>query len=242
VDEARIENGVPTTAGWFVINAADAPWMRNEMRAVCKFGGQGPAHFDQLGIGLYWIEPGKPMTLYHHEAGQEDFLVLRGECILVIEGEERVLGAWDFVHCPPGTSHTIVAAGQAPALIFAVGARKERKSARYPFEPLAVRHGAGVPSEQTTGREHYATFGTHSRARHRLWSRARSAAESRLAIRRDRGAPSAPRGTGDRRTRRRDGCAGGACGPPCRAASPPRAAAASRTARGRAPETTARRR
>jgi uncharacterized cupin superfamily protein len=160
VDQARIDNGVPTTAGWFVINAAEAPWMHNEMRAVCKFGGEGPAHFDQLGIGLYWIEPGKPMTLYHHEAGQEDFLVLRGECILVIEGEERALAAWDFVHCPPGTSHTIVAAGEVPALIFAVGARKERASARYPLEPVAVRHGAGVPSEQTTARDHYATFGT----------------------------------------------------------------------------------
>jgi mannose-6-phosphate isomerase-like protein (cupin superfamily) len=104
VDEARIEKGVPTTAGWLVINAADARWMHNEMRAVCKFGGDGPTHYDHLGIGLHWIGPGKPMTLYHHEAGQEDFLVLRGECILVIEGEERALGAWDFVHCPPGTS------------------------------------------------------------------------------------------------------------------------------------------
>lgn len=160
VDEARIENGVPTTAGWFIINAADARWLHNDMRAVCKFGGEGPAHFDHLGIGLYWIEPGRPMTLYHHESGQEDFLVLRGECSLVIEGEERALTAWDFVHCPPETSHTIIAAGQAPALILAVGARRERGTSRYPFEPLAVTHGAGVPDEHTTARDHYATFGS----------------------------------------------------------------------------------
>jgi uncharacterized cupin superfamily protein len=160
VNEAAIEDGVPTTAGWFVVNAGAARWMHNDMRTVCKFGGEGPAHFDGLGIGLYWIEPGHPMTLYHHEAGQEDFLVLRGRCILVIEGEERSLGAWDFVHCPPGTAHTIIAAGAEPALILAVGARTERGSARYPCHPAAVRHGAGVPDEETSARDHYATFGT----------------------------------------------------------------------------------
>ena len=160
MNEATIEGGVPTTAGWFVINARDARWVNNGMRTVCKFGGQGPAHFDDLGIGLYSIEPGHPMTLYHHETGQEDFLVLRGDCVLIIEGQERRLAAWDFIHCPPGTAHTIVAAGHAPALILAVGARKEKGSARYPVEPAAIRHGAGVPDEETSARDHYATFGT----------------------------------------------------------------------------------
>ncbi len=160
MDEATIEDGVPTTAGWFVINAREARWMHNEMRLVCKFGGQGPAHFDDVGIGLYWIEPGSPMTLYHHEAEQEDFLVLRGRCILVIEGEERTLDPWDFVHCPPGTAHTIIAAGAEPALVIAVGARRETGGARYPYEAAAARHGAGVPDEETSARDHYATFGT----------------------------------------------------------------------------------
>jgi uncharacterized cupin superfamily protein len=160
VDEAVMQDGVPVTAGWFVINARDARWMHNDMRAVCKFGGEGLAHFDDLGIGLYWIEPGRPMTLYHHEPVQEDFLVLRGHCILVIEGEERTVRAWDFVHCPPGTAHTIVAAGSEPALILAVGARKEPGGARYPFLEAAVRHGAGVPDQETSARDHYATFGT----------------------------------------------------------------------------------
>jgi uncharacterized cupin superfamily protein len=159
VREATIEDGVPTTDGWFVINARDARWMYNDMRAVCKFDGEGPARFSDLGVGIYWIEPGHPMTLYHHEAGQEDFLVLRGQCNLVIEGEERTLRAWDFVHCAPGTAHTIIAAGVDPALILAVGARKDRGTARYPFEPSAVRQGAGVPDETTSAREHYATFG-----------------------------------------------------------------------------------
>jgi hypothetical protein len=73
MSEARLESGVPSTAGWFVINARDARWMRNDMRAVCRFGGEGEAHFDDLGVGLYWLAPGQLMSLYHHEAGQEDF-------------------------------------------------------------------------------------------------------------------------------------------------------------------------
>jgi uncharacterized cupin superfamily protein len=159
VNEATIEDGVPTTAGWFVVNAQDAPWLHNDMRTVCKFGGEGPAHFDDLGIGLYWIEPGKPMTLYHHEPGQEDFLVLRGEGVVVIEGQERPLRAWDLVHCPPGTAHTIIAAGEAAAVILAVGARREKHGARYPVEPAAIDRGAGVPDGETSARDHYATFG-----------------------------------------------------------------------------------
>jgi uncharacterized cupin superfamily protein len=159
VNEATLENGVPTTAGWFVISAREARWMQNEMRTVCKFGGDGPAHFDEMGVGLYWIEPGRPMSLYHHEQGQEDFLVLRGVGVLVIDGQERPLRAWDFIHCPAGTAHTIIAAGDAPALILAVGARRERQSARYPVEPAAIRHGAGVPDARTSAHDHYATFG-----------------------------------------------------------------------------------
>ena len=153
--EAELEGGVPQTAGWFVVNAADAPWLHNEMRSVCKFGGEGPAHFDDLGIALYWLEPGQPMAMYHHESGQEDFLVLRGRALLIVEGEERPLNAWDLVHCPPRVPHTIVGAGDEPALVLAVGARKEKGSARYPVEPAAVRHGAGVTDP---AQEPYARF------------------------------------------------------------------------------------
>ncbi len=157
--EATVSDGVPVTAGWFVVNARDARWMHNEMRSVCRFGGHGEAHFDDLGLGLYWLEPGRPMALYHHEAGQEDFLVLRGRCTLIVEGTERPLEQWDLVHCPPRTAHTIVASGDQPALVFAVGARKEKGSARYPVEPAAIRHGAGVPDEATSADETYARFG-----------------------------------------------------------------------------------
>jgi uncharacterized cupin superfamily protein len=145
--EARLEDGVPQTAGWFVVNARDAPWMHNDMRSMCRFGGQGEAHFDDLGIGLYWLQPGQPMSMYHHEAGQEDFLVLRGQALAIVEGQERPLARWDLLHCPPRTPHTIVATGGEPALVLAVGARKEKGSARYPVDAVAVRHGAGVDHE-----------------------------------------------------------------------------------------------
>ena len=157
--EARLEGGVPQTAGWFVLNARDARWLHNDMRSVCKYGGEGEAHFDEIGIGLYWIEPGHPMTMYHHEAGQEDFLVLRGECMAIVEGHERPLRAWDLLHCPPRTAHTIVGVGDEPALVLAVGARKEKGSVRYPVDATAVRYGAGVERETASPAEAYARFG-----------------------------------------------------------------------------------
>ena len=44
----------------------------------------------------------------------------------------------------------VVGAGDGPALVLAVGARQEKGSARYPVDPAAVRHRAGVESETET--------------------------------------------------------------------------------------------
>jgi uncharacterized cupin superfamily protein len=96
------------------------------------------------------------MAMYHEEPGQEDFLVLRGECLLIVEGEERPLKQWDFVHCPPRTKHVIVGAGHAPALVLAVGARKGQAS--YPVDETAVRHDAGVDHEVASPAEAYAKY------------------------------------------------------------------------------------
>jgi uncharacterized cupin superfamily protein len=96
------------------------------------------------------------MAMYHEEPGQEGFLVLRGECLLIVEGQERSLRQWDFVHCPPRTKHVIVGAGQKPALVLAVGARKGQAS--YPVDETAVRHGAGVDHEVASPREAYAGY------------------------------------------------------------------------------------
>ena len=156
VPEAKLENGVPQTAGWFVVNARDARWAHNEMGHYCGFEGKGEAAFDQLGINLNVLPPGAPMAMYHEEPGQEDFLVLRGECILIVEGEERPLKQWDFVHCPPRTKHVIIGSGDGPALVLAVGARKGQAS--YPVDETAVRRRAGVDHEVASPAEAYAGY------------------------------------------------------------------------------------
>jgi uncharacterized cupin superfamily protein len=156
VPEAKLANGVPQTAGWFVVNARDARWVHNELGHYCGFEGKGEAAFEQLGINLNVLPPGAPMAMYHEEPGQEDFLVLRGECLLIVEGREQPLKQWDFVHCPPRTKHVIVGAGDGPALVLAVGARKGQAS--YPVDETAVRHRAGVDHEGASPQEAYADY------------------------------------------------------------------------------------
>jgi uncharacterized cupin superfamily protein len=174
VEEARLE---PTTAGlapagegWFVVNVRDSVWVESDaFRSACTFEAFGPVarerpevdwqSFPQLGFTLAVLEPGKPSGLYHAEANQEDFLVLSGECLLLVEGEERRLSAWDFVHCPPGTEHAFVGAGDGPCVIFMTGARTNETHTVYPRSELALRHGAGVETETDSPSEAYEAFG-----------------------------------------------------------------------------------
>jgi uncharacterized cupin superfamily protein len=155
---------VPKGKGWFVMNARDAPWWDRKGRgAYCEFEGlEGDApDFSQLGINLQSLGPGEPMGMYHREADQEDFLVLDGEALLIIEGEERRLRSWDFVHCPAGTKHTIVGAGDASCLVLAVGARDRSTGpdwGAYTVDEAALRHGAGVEEETTDRERAYARF------------------------------------------------------------------------------------
>ena len=156
VQEAKLENGVPQTGGWFVVNAHDSRWLHNELGAYCGFEGKDEAGFTELGINLNVLPPGMPMAMYHEEPGQEDFLVLRGECLLIVEGVERPLKAWDFIHCPPMTKHVIVGAGGSSSLVLAVGARKGQ--AGYPVDEVAVRHKAGVAEPVNSPKEAYAAY------------------------------------------------------------------------------------
>jgi uncharacterized cupin superfamily protein len=98
------------------------------------------------------------MSSYHRENHQEGFLVLAGECLLIVEGEERLLEAWDFFHCPGGTAHVIVGGGEGPAVVLAVGARGGRKGIVYLVAAAALAHGAGVEEETTKSAEAYARF------------------------------------------------------------------------------------
>ena len=153
VQEAKLEQGVPVTGGWFVVNARDRSWVHNEMGEYVGFEGSDDARFPELGINLNVLHPGMPMAMYHEEPGQEDFLVLRGECLLIVEGQERPLKEWDLFHCPPFTKHVILGAGDGPALVLAVGARKGQ--ATYPIDETAVRHKAGVDHEVASPKEAY---------------------------------------------------------------------------------------
>jgi uncharacterized cupin superfamily protein len=163
---ARTELGlVPKGQGWFVLNARDTQWWEREGRGVlCEFEGagfEGALDFEQLGINLTVLGPGEPMAMYHWERDQEDFLVLRGEAMLVIEGAERPLRAWDFVHCPAGTPHAIVGAADEPCVLLCVGARDRSTGPEwgaYTVEEAALRHGGGVERETTEPREAYARF------------------------------------------------------------------------------------
>jgi uncharacterized cupin superfamily protein len=165
VDEARLERldtGLtPVTDGWFVVSIPDAAWVTNEaLCAACIFESDD-APFPDVGFSLAVIQPGQASGMYHREANQEDFLVLAGECLLLIEGEERPLRAWDFVHCPPNTEHGFVGAGDGPCVIFMTGARKgwpADKGLLYPRSELALRHGAGVEADTTLSAEAYAPF------------------------------------------------------------------------------------
>ena len=163
VPEAPLEQTevgrVPKGDGWFVLNAKDARWYHSDGRtALCDL--EGDTEFPQLGINVSVLGPGEPMAMYHWEADQEDFLVLSGEALLIVEGEERPLKQWDFVHCPPRTNHVILGAGDGPCVVVAVGARilsvDNPDWGGYPVDEIALRHGAGVEQETTIPEEAYA--------------------------------------------------------------------------------------
>jgi uncharacterized cupin superfamily protein len=166
VPEAKLkdtEHGlVPEGEGWFVLNARDAPWRHAEGRgSVCLF--EGDVDFMQLGLNPFVLGPGEPMAMYHWEADQEDFLVVSGEAMLVIDGEERPLQAWDFVHCPPKTNHVIVGAGDGPCIVIAIGAREHMDDpdwGAYPVDKTAAKYGASV-DEQTNDPEQAYSKVTH---------------------------------------------------------------------------------
>jgi uncharacterized cupin superfamily protein len=168
VPEAQLERTdagrAPKGEGWFVVNARDARWAEGEFGAFTRF--EGEPRFSQLGIHLNVLAPGQPACMYHGENEQEDFLVLSGECLLLIEGEERPLKAWDFVHCPPCTEHVFVGAGDGPCLVLAVGTRTGGDVV-YPASDLAQHHGAGVDAETKEPDEAYARFKPDAEVRYR---------------------------------------------------------------------------
>jgi uncharacterized cupin superfamily protein len=161
---------VPQGEGWFVLNAREAQWRHAPGRGAYSQL-EGELQFSQLGVHLVVLEPGEPMAMYHWEVDQEDFLVVAGEALLVVEGQERPLRQWDFVHCPPGTKHVIVGAGDGPCVVLAVGARSERSSGPgwggYTVDEAALRHDAGADLETTDARVAYARVPKREPTRYR---------------------------------------------------------------------------
>lgn len=144
------------SGGWFTVNVRDAPWARHpDFGAATRF--EGDEEFSHYGINIRVLQPGQPNCLYHRETVPESFLVLHGECLLLVDGEERPLRAWDFVHCPPGTEHVFVGAGDGPCAILMVGARADEQ-VHYPVSELAARHGASAERATDSPEEAYARF------------------------------------------------------------------------------------
>jgi uncharacterized cupin superfamily protein len=161
VAEARLRDTgkglVPDGPGWFVLNAKEAAWGETpDFGRGTRFEGPGEASFGQFGINIRVLQPGHPLCRYHAENAQEGFLILDGSGTLIVEGEERPLRRWDFVHSPAWTKHVIVASGEEPLVVLSVGARPEREELLYPRDETALRHRAGVEQETTSGDEAYA--------------------------------------------------------------------------------------
>jgi uncharacterized cupin superfamily protein len=142
--------------GWFVVNVRDLSWARLPQQGVwCSFEAEDVPN-SQIGIGVHVLAPGQANGRYHAESDQEGFLVLAGECIALVEGTERHMRQWDYLHCPPGTNHIMVGAGDVPCAILMVGARTPGKTIHYPVDATAARYGASVAADTDSPKEAYA--------------------------------------------------------------------------------------
>jgi uncharacterized cupin superfamily protein len=159
VPEAPLEQTdaglVPSGAGWFVLNARDARWNSRPGRRSLSFTGssewEADTYFPMLGVNLAVPDPGEPNAMYHWETETEAFLVLSGEALLIVEGEERPVRQWDFVHCPPKTEHVVIGAGDGPCVILAMSSRENQQFGpygEYTANEVARRYAAS-PEETT---------------------------------------------------------------------------------------------
>ena len=140
-----------------IINVADAPAMAHPRRATVIALEPEGAHWPDAGVNIQIMQPGQPNCRYHSEPVQEDFLVLSGECIAIVDGEEKPLKQWDFLHCPGGTEHVFVGAGNGPCAVLMIGSRR-MEAAHYPVNEVAARYGASVEQDTDIVAEAYADW------------------------------------------------------------------------------------
>src|SRR4051794_16154126 len=170
VGEAKLHDTdaglVPASEGWFVMNARDARWFEWGRQGISlPLTGhdeyEAETFFGMLGMSIRVINPGQPSTVYHWETEQEDFLVLHGEAILIVEGQERPVRQWDFVHCPPETRHAFAGAGDGPCVLLCAGSRQFQKHGPWGFycaDETAARYNASSPEDTQDGDVAYARF------------------------------------------------------------------------------------
>jgi uncharacterized cupin superfamily protein len=172
VPEAKLQETeaglVPSSPGWFVMNARDARWidkpgLGHSLPLTGRDEYEAETFFPMLGMAIAVLEPGEPNTTYHWETEQEDFLVLSGEALLIVEGQERRLKQWDFVHCPPEARHALVGAGDGPCVILAASSRQFQKDGPWGFycaDETAARYNASSPEDTQDDELAYARFPT----------------------------------------------------------------------------------
>jgi uncharacterized cupin superfamily protein len=139
------------------MNVADAPTRAHPRRATIVDFESDDLPWPDTGVNIQIMEPGQPNCRYHSEPVQEDFLVLHGHCIAIIDGEQRPLRQWDFFHCPAGVEHVFVGAGDGPCAVLMIGSRR-CDEAHYPVNALAAKYDASVSSATDDPKEAYADW------------------------------------------------------------------------------------
>jgi uncharacterized cupin superfamily protein len=160
VKQARVEDTaagrIPAEDGWFILNLSEIAWETVPGGGTWCLFESPEAPSPRLGVGVHVLQPGEKPGFYHAENEQEGFLVLSGECVAVVEGQERRMRAWDYLHCPPDTAHITIGAGDEPCAILMVGTRSLGHRIRYLVDEAAAGHGASVSRPTTSPQEAYA--------------------------------------------------------------------------------------
>jgi uncharacterized cupin superfamily protein len=141
----------------FIVNVADAPALSHPQRATVIGLEPEGVQWPDTGVNIQIMHPGQPNCRYHAEPVQEDFLVLHGECIVILDGEERTMRQWDFLHCPAGAYHVFVGAGDGPCAVLMIGSRRE-DAVHYPVNAVAAKYDASVKRDTVIPAEAYADW------------------------------------------------------------------------------------
>lgn len=151
---------VPKEPGWFVMDVRKARWFDKPGQgwSVPLTGCdeyEAESFFPMLGMSIRVVSAGEPTGTYHWETEAEDFLVLSGEGVLIIEGEERPLKQWDFVHCPPETKHGFAGTRDRPMVLLCASSRQFQKDGPWGYyckDETAAKYNASSPEDTQDGR------------------------------------------------------------------------------------------